>query len=114
MRRMRCLSGIISGLWASVLLKIVRRYAGIYGLLLGFSPTNFLSLAFLKMNIIFLRLPIRNRKRCLGWAMLHESQTTRFSGGGGASVVASRMMARGPSARETKARWSKARKRKDR
>ena len=57
---MRCLSGIISGHWASVLLKRVRRYAGIYGLLLGFSPTNFLSLAFLRMNIILLCLPIRN------------------------------------------------------
>ena len=77
---MRCLSSIISGLWASVLLKIVRRYAGIYGLLLGFSPTNFLSLAFLRMNIILLCLPIRNRKRCLGWAMSHESQTTCFKG----------------------------------
>ena len=40
--------------------EIARRYAGIYGLLLGFSPTNFLSLAFLRINIIFLCLPIRN------------------------------------------------------
>ena len=77
---MRCLSSITSGLWASVLLKRVRRYAGIYGFLLGFSPTNFLSLAFLRMNIIFLRRPTRNRKRCLGWALSHESQTTCFKG----------------------------------
>ena len=66
----------------SELLKIVRHYAGIYGLLLGFSPTNFLSLAFLRMNIIFLCLPIRNRKRCLGWVISHESQTTCFKAKG--------------------------------